>query len=221
MKQNQNEYEIRMEGQPLQYEGGGIRYDKSNKIGFHLIPKEILMKFMLFEPIDLESFKYADENELKLKAAFCMLQERFFDAIYYMMMAEKLTKPQVITELATHYTEGAKRYGVDNWKKGLPAESFKESGLRHFFMWWNNQKFVPLRDIPENFDENYSEYFYIKKYKMDGIKDKYDGEVSRLTKDDLDDLSNIIIYYRDYENHFAATIWNIFGWLWYTDTDKE
>ena len=43
----------------------------------------------------------------------------------------------MLEELAIHYENGAEKYGVDNWKKGIPViggdrgGSFTDSGLRH------------------------------------------------------------------------------------------
>lgn len=37
----------------------------------------------------------------------------------------------VLTELAIHYTNGAKVHGKDNWMKCKDLSSFKESAFRH------------------------------------------------------------------------------------------
>lgn len=36
-------------------------------------------------------------------------------------------------EVSIHFEEGAKKYGVDNWKKGIPTNCYIDSALRHFF----------------------------------------------------------------------------------------
>ena len=35
-------------------------------------------------------------------------------------------------EVSRHYAEGLKKYGKDNWKKGIPISSYMDSGIRHF-----------------------------------------------------------------------------------------
>lgn len=36
-----------------------------------------------------------------------------------------------LRRLAIIYEKGAQKYGVDNWKKGIPLSSFVDSGIRH------------------------------------------------------------------------------------------
>lgn len=36
-------------------------------------------------------------------------------------------------EVSIHFEEGAKKYGEDNWRKGIPTRCYIDSALRHFF----------------------------------------------------------------------------------------
>lgn len=38
----------------------------------------------------------------------------------------------VILEAAMHFEEGAKKYGENNWQKGIPVHCYIDSALRHF-----------------------------------------------------------------------------------------
>ncbi len=42
-----------------------------------------------------------------------------------------LIPTNVWTALAKHYTEGAKKHGIDNWKKSTDMQTFKQSAFRH------------------------------------------------------------------------------------------
>lgn len=35
---------------------------------------------------------------------------------------------------------------ADNWQKGMPLQSYMESGFRHFMDWWKEHRGVPSRD---------------------------------------------------------------------------
>lgn len=41
----------------------------------------------------------------------------------------------MILETAIHYEEGCKKYGPDNWKKGIPVNCYLDSALRHYLKW--------------------------------------------------------------------------------------
>lgn len=38
----------------------------------------------------------------------------------------------MILEAAIHFEEGAKKYGEDNWKQGIPLNCYLDSAIRHY-----------------------------------------------------------------------------------------
>lgn len=50
-----------------------------------------------------------------------------------------------ILDLSIHFEEGAQKYGEGNWKKGIPIQSYVDSGLRHLFKY-----FAGYRDEPHD-----------------------------------------------------------------------
>ena len=38
-------------------------------------------------------------------------------------------------EVAKHFEEGCKKYGENNWKKGIPAHCYIDSAVRHYLKW--------------------------------------------------------------------------------------
>ena len=41
----------------------------------------------------------------------------------------------MLLEVAKHFEEGAKKYGPDNWRKGIPAHCYIDSAVRHYLKW--------------------------------------------------------------------------------------
>ena len=39
---------------------------------------------------------------------------------------------EMLLEVAKHFEEGAKKYGDDNWRKGIPAHVYIDSAVRHY-----------------------------------------------------------------------------------------
>lgn len=38
----------------------------------------------------------------------------------------------MLLEVAKHFEEGAKKYGENNWQKGIPANCYLDSAIRHY-----------------------------------------------------------------------------------------
>ena len=57
-------------------------------------------------------------------------------------------KETMFLELACHYEAGCKKYGVNNWKKGIPVSSYIDSAVRHL-----------LKHIRDDQDERHDRAF--------------------------------------------------------------
>lgn len=155
---------IKMDGEPDAFEGGAIRYSKKGKGRFDLIPKDsvyFILGFaeLMFKEKPTAIFTKADI----LKDAFINDRQRYikaiidFVAIEYGYHIEKDEDYNVVAityndwligfvralrDLAVHYEYGAEKYGVDNWKNGIPITggdrggSFTDSGIRHLTQWY-------------------------------------------------------------------------------------
>lgn len=43
--------------------------------------------------------------------------------------------PTMFLEVAKHFEEGAKKYGENNWQKGIPVHCYIDSAVRHYLKW--------------------------------------------------------------------------------------
>lgn len=46
-------------------------------------------------------------------------------------------------EVAKHFEEGAKKYGENNWQKGIPVWCYVDSAVRHYLKWKRGDKDEP------------------------------------------------------------------------------
>lgn len=149
---------IKMDGEKDQFEGGAIRYTKKGKGRYDLIPSQQIHDILDYANQNWESIvekedefcsihyvlmsAYPDADDLTydnyieiiiniIRYSYTIASHnQIFDA--FMMGFVKMLK-----DLAIHYEMGAEKYGVDNWKNGIPETkgerggSFRDSGLRH------------------------------------------------------------------------------------------
>lgn len=55
---------------------------------------------------------------------------------------EMTSYAEMLLEVAKHFEEGAKKYGDDNWRKGIPAHVYIDSAVRHYLKFlahWNDE----------------------------------------------------------------------------------
>jgi hypothetical protein len=51
--------------------------------------------------------------------------------------------PTLFLEVAKHFEEGAKKYGENNWQKGIPVHCYIDSAVRHYLKWLRGDKDEP------------------------------------------------------------------------------
>ena len=158
MKMENEENYIKMDGEKDSFEGGAIRYTKKGKGRYDLIPSQQIHDILDYAKLNWDSIvgkdddfcsihnvlmsAYPDADDLTYDnyieiiiniVRYCYIvasNNQIFDA--FMMGFVKMLK-----DLAIHYEMGAEKYGVDNWKNGIPETkgerggSFRDSGLRH------------------------------------------------------------------------------------------
>ena len=49
----------------------------------------------------------------------------------------------MILETSKHFEEGAKKYGENNWQRGLPVNCYIDSAIRHYLKWRRGDKDEP------------------------------------------------------------------------------
>lgn len=49
----------------------------------------------------------------------------------------------MLLEVAIQFEEGAKKYGENNWRKGIPVQRYINSGVRHYLKWMRGDNDEP------------------------------------------------------------------------------
>lgn len=154
---------LKMDGEKAQFETGAIRYTKTGKGRYDLIPESISDIIMYAQDDYRSSSGYMTTTKTGLMLfAYTNddIASRFINIVinlvnYYYAPGEDVETidgiigkkttyadfetgwAHMMDDLAKHYEAGAEKYGVDNWKKGIPViggdrgGSFADSALRH------------------------------------------------------------------------------------------
>lgn len=169
--QNETTNYLKMDGEKANFQGGAIRYTKNGKGRFDLIPGDVIVDVlntawenfyaegdMTTSKFDIIQMAFASNNAEKVDRSHYidtiinLVNFIYTDGIYTTDgngIESKETSfdnflvgfSKMLHDLAVHYECGAEKYGVDNWKKGIPVTggdrggSFTDSGLRHLNQW--------------------------------------------------------------------------------------
>lgn len=109
-------------GERREFDTGAVRDIQEGKGRCDLIPLRVAAK-MLDEDKVLSwiSVYQADHNTYSLYQALDAFVSRYY------------SEPEsALLEVSKHFEEGAKKYGENNWQKGLPVHCYIDSAVRHY-----------------------------------------------------------------------------------------
>ena len=153
---------IKMDGEKSGFDGGAIRYTKNGKGRFDLIPDDVIADILSYATDRFygNAVLTASKSSMLEEAYRGDLNDRFTNTVINMVIHHYCAADIVgdvgeepmmevsefcffkgfydmLKDLALHYECGAEKYGVNNWKKGIPVTggerggSFMDSALRH------------------------------------------------------------------------------------------
>ena len=128
---------IKDSGNRREFESGAVRDMCEGKGRCDLMPLEVASNLFGSDPILFDIACYLDEDDEQntawLKAALGNFADEAYNSCRYTMLLE----------VAKHFEEGANKYGENNWQKGLPANCYIDSAVRHYLKWRRGDKDEP------------------------------------------------------------------------------
>lgn len=158
---NNNGYEIKMDGEFRQFEGGGVRYTKTGKGRFDLLPSDVIAHIIDVIPEYVDAIQRIEPLERKeilgehcykwaingIDPSMVVLDIACIEYINANMQVTRenvfVAFLKILRRLAVHFEKGADKYGENNWKKGIPTNSFYDSGLRHLTQYLSGETDEP------------------------------------------------------------------------------
>ena len=122
-------------GNRTKYKSGAVRDMKKGKGRCDLLLLNVVLTFLT---------KYCETNadyetHNILHCLYMFQKTEDTDYLYSILgyTSEHMfsSKYTMLLELSVHFEEGAEKYGIANWKKGIPEWSYIDSAIRHLLKW--------------------------------------------------------------------------------------
>lgn len=130
---------IKDSGNRRKFESGAVRDIQEGKGRCDLLPIGVVADMMgSKELMRIHEFK----NTGDVIPLFDALKE--FSKIYWTTNEDsKMVRyddysqnyADMVLEVSVHFEDGAKKYGDNNWRKGIPAHCYIDSAVRHYMKW--------------------------------------------------------------------------------------
>lgn len=128
---------IKDSGNRRQFPTGAVRDIQEGKGRCDLLPLGVVAELIgSKELMRIHEFKSTGD----INYLFNALKE--FSRIYkHDSKGKKLA--DMLLEVSVHFEAGAKKYGDNNWRKGIPAHCYIDSAIRHYLKWLRGDRDEP------------------------------------------------------------------------------
>lgn len=128
---------IKDSGDRTEFSTGAVRDMREGKGRCDLMPLEVAGRWMSDNILtNLGMFlKYKNSNDTSwLYQAMSMFIAKRYPT-NETDDCNKANMSDMLLEVAKHFEEGAKKYGENNWQKGIPVHCYIDSAIRHYLKW--------------------------------------------------------------------------------------
>ena len=128
-------------GNRREFDTGAVRDIEEGKGRCDLMPLDVASRMFVKETEELDFVLYHLGSFLEhggdcvppLYTALDWFIERAYSNNLY----------TALLEVSKHFEEGAKKYGENNWQKGIPVNCYIDSAVRHYLKWLRGDKDEP------------------------------------------------------------------------------
>ena len=130
---------IKDSGDRTLFDTGAVRDMREGKGRCDLMPLEVLCHAITDRP-ELEEGVIGCIRNFKITGN----TDHLYEAIStFCVSAYENNRYTMFLEVAKHFEEGAKKYGDNNWQKGIPVHCYIDSAVRHYLKWLRGDKDEP------------------------------------------------------------------------------
>lgn len=105
------------------FDTGAVRDIPDGKGRPSLMPLEVVFTLLNHDDVIFCLGYFKDDGKsLHLYDALKMFAKQAYDGSFETMLME----------VSKHFEEGALKYGENNWQKGIPADCYMDSAIRHY-----------------------------------------------------------------------------------------
>lgn len=118
-------------GERTSYPTGAVRDIKEGKGRCDLMPLDVVGELMSDKVIKL-IYEFQQDNDTNHLFEVLLLVADAWYCHKGMTITEDENISNMLLDVSIHFEEGAKKYGEYNWQKGIPVQSYIDSGVRHY-----------------------------------------------------------------------------------------
>ncbi|MEA4831588.1 MAG: dATP/dGTP diphosphohydrolase domain-containing protein [Oscillospiraceae bacterium] len=121
-------------GNRRQFETGAVRDIQEGKGRCDLLPLDVIGDIIGSKELRwIEKFKTTGDIEHLHRAILLFECDYEDEGTEY--EKDMIDIPTKLLEVSKHFEEGAKKYGENNWQKGIPTHCYIDSAVRHYLKW--------------------------------------------------------------------------------------
>jgi hypothetical protein len=125
---------IKDSGDRTEFATGAVRDMREGKGRCDLMPLEVVAEWLKDDVLGcIAQFKVHGTTTF-LYGALNYFTQKCYKAPNGNFLASALL------DVAKHFEEGAKKYGENNWQKGIPVKCYIDSAVRHYLKWLRGDK---------------------------------------------------------------------------------